>query len=108
MFQLQSGKQCLCRYMLPSCLRKSQPSLNLDFPDTSSVSHDLKIIGLADAVEGRINVIVNNGQVCLFIRLSLHFPLYIYINNTCTHTHTHIKHCHFVNYCAFFFDKQIT
>lgn len=89
MFQLQSGKQCLCRYMLPSCLSKSQPLVNLDFPDTSSVSHDLKIIGLADAVEGRINVIVNNGQVCLFIRLSLHFPLYIYINNTCTHTHTY-------------------
>ncbi|KAM4104227.1 hypothetical protein ACJW30_06G141300 [Castanea mollissima] len=67
---LYSGKQCLCRYMLPSCLSKSQPSLNLDFPDTSSVSHDLKIIGLADAVEGRINVIVNNGQMfrCVFRR----------------------------------------
>ncbi|XP_075671418.1 anaphase-promoting complex subunit 1 isoform X2 [Castanea sativa] len=67
---LYSGKQCLCRYMLPSCLGKSQPLLNLDFPDTSSVSHDLKIIGLADAVEGRINVIVNNGQMfrCVFRR----------------------------------------
>ena len=51
------------------------------------MSHDLKIIGLADAVEGRINVIVNNGQVCLLIRLSLRFPLYVYINNTCTHAH---------------------
>nr|POE46089.1 anaphase-promoting complex subunit 1 [Quercus suber] len=67
---LYSGKQCLCRYMLPSCLSKNQASLNLDFPDTSSVSHDLKIIGLADAVEGRINVIVNNGQMfrCVFRR----------------------------------------
>ncbi|KAL0003395.1 hypothetical protein SO802_017176 [Lithocarpus litseifolius] len=67
---LYSGKQCLCRYLLPSCLSKSQASLNLDFPDTSSVSHDLKIIGLADAVEGRITVIVNNGQMfrCVFRR----------------------------------------
>ncbi len=65
MLQLQSGKQILCRYLLPSGLSTSQASLNFDFPDTSSVSLDLKIIGLADAVEGRINVIVNNGQVCL-------------------------------------------
>ena len=95
MFQLQSGKQCLCRYMLPSCLSKSQTSLNLDFPDTSSVSHDLKIIGLADAVEGRINVIVNNGQVCLLIRLSLRFPLYVYINNTCTRTYVALSFCYY-------------
>lgn len=51
--------------MLPSCLSKSQVSQKLDFPESSSVLHELKIIGLADAVEGRINVIVNNGQVCL-------------------------------------------
>ncbi|GLT54489.1 hypothetical protein SLA2020_276820 [Shorea laevis] len=67
---LYSGKQCLCRYMLPSCLSKSLVSHNLDFPETSSVWHDLKIIGLADAVEGRINVIANNGQMfrCAFRR----------------------------------------
>uniref|UniRef100_A0A2N9GLI6 Uncharacterized protein n=1 Tax=Fagus sylvatica TaxID=28930 RepID=A0A2N9GLI6_FAGSY len=67
---LYSGKQILCRYLLPSGLSTSQASLNFDFPDTSSVSFDLKIIGLADAVEGRINVIVNNGQMfrCAFRR----------------------------------------
>ncbi|XP_059457851.1 anaphase-promoting complex subunit 1 [Corylus avellana] len=67
---LYSGKQCLCRYTLPSGLSKSRASHNLDFPETSSVWHDLKIIGLADAVEGRINVIANNGQMfrCAFRR----------------------------------------
>ena len=61
--------------MLPSGLSKSRASHNLDFPETSSVWHDLKIIGLADAVEGRINVIANNGQVCLFITVIM----FIYI-----------------------------
>lgn len=49
--------------MLPSCLRKEQISHSSDFRETRSVSHDLKIIGLADAIDGRINVIVNNGKV---------------------------------------------
>ncbi|KAG6735069.1 hypothetical protein I3842_01G302100 [Carya illinoinensis] len=67
---LYSGKQCLCRYVLPSCLSKTRVSHNLDFPETSFASHDLKIVGLVDAVEGRINVIVNNGQMfrCAFRR----------------------------------------
>lgn len=60
---LYSGKQCLCRYMLPSSLRKGNLSRSLEFSEAASVSHDLKIIGLADAVEGRINVIVNTGQI---------------------------------------------
>eukprot|EP00257_Ricinus_communis_P020956 XP_015580327.1 anaphase-promoting complex subunit 1 [Ricinus communis] len=45
---LYSGKQCLCKYFMPSSLGKS---------------HDLKILGLADAVEGRVNLITNNGQM---------------------------------------------
>lgn len=56
---LYSGKQCLCRYMLPSCLSKGRLS---EFPE-KSVSQGMKIVGLADAVEGRINVTVNNGQI---------------------------------------------
>ncbi|KAF8397264.1 hypothetical protein HHK36_016174 [Tetracentron sinense] len=55
---LYSGKQCLCRYLLPSGLLHNVKSSEL-----STVFHDLKIRGLTDAVEGRINVIVNSGQI---------------------------------------------
>ncbi|KAI9156178.1 hypothetical protein LWI28_001768 [Acer negundo] len=60
---LYSGEKCLCRFLLPSSMLKGHLSHGLEFSETASVSHDLKIIGLADAVEGRINVIVNNGQM---------------------------------------------
>ncbi|TQD83379.1 hypothetical protein C1H46_031089 [Malus baccata] len=60
---LYSGKHCLCRYMLPSCLGEGRFSHNLEFPETTSVTQGLKVIGLADAVEGRINVTVNNGKM---------------------------------------------
>ncbi|GAV64914.1 Apc1 domain-containing protein [Cephalotus follicularis] len=59
---LYSGKQCLCRYLLPSCLVKGNLAQNLEFVETS-VSHDRKIIGLADAVEGHLNVVINNGKI---------------------------------------------
>lgn len=48
--------------MLPSSLSKGRFSHSMEFPETS-VSQGLKIVRLADAVEGRINVTVNNGQV---------------------------------------------
>lgn len=54
--------------MLPSCLSKGRFSHNLEFPETS-VSQSLKIIGLGDSVEGRINVTVNNGQVTWLVCL---------------------------------------
>ncbi|PON86586.1 Anaphase-promoting complex subunit [Trema orientale] len=60
---LYSGKQCLCRYVLPSALSKDRLSRNLEFRETASISHDLKIIGVADEIEGRINIIVNSGQM---------------------------------------------
>ncbi|XP_048325794.2 anaphase-promoting complex subunit 1 isoform X1 [Ziziphus jujuba] len=60
---LYSGKQCLCRYLLPSGLSKARVAHNLEFQETASVSHHPKIIGLADAIEGRVNVIVNKGQI---------------------------------------------
>lgn len=50
--------------MLPSCLSKGQLFHDLEFPETASLSHDIKITGLADAVGGRVNVIVNNMKVC--------------------------------------------
>ncbi|XP_052185110.1 anaphase-promoting complex subunit 1 [Diospyros lotus] len=60
---LYSGKQCLCRYMLPSSVSKGQLSTNSLPSQKVSVLHDLKIVGLDDAVDGRINVTVNNGQI---------------------------------------------
>ncbi|XWS56746.1 hypothetical protein CRYUN_Cryun09bG0112000 [Craigia yunnanensis] len=60
---LYSGKQCLCGYLLPSCLGKGHLSHNLGFSEAASIYHDLKIVGLAHAVEARINVKVNNRQV---------------------------------------------
>lgn len=49
--------------MLPSCLNKDKILHDLELPESSSLSNALKITGLADAVEGRVNVIVNNKQV---------------------------------------------
>lgn len=60
---LQSGKQCLCRYLLPSSLGESQLLHNLKFSENMAFASDVKIIGLADSIEGRINVIVNSGKV---------------------------------------------
>ncbi|XVE52473.1 hypothetical protein DITRI_Ditri02bG0124600 [Diplodiscus trichospermus] len=50
-------------YLLPPSLGKGHLSHNLGFSEAASVSHDLKIVGLADAVEARINVKVNNRQM---------------------------------------------
>ncbi|KAM6598818.1 anaphase-promoting complex subunit 1 [Cannabis sativa] len=60
---LYSGKQCLCRYALPATLSKDRLSHNLKFREATSVFHDLKITGVADAIEGRINIIVNSGKM---------------------------------------------
>ena len=68
---MQSGKQCLCRYTLPTELGKgffSNCGLNSVISDTYS---DLKITSIADAVEGRINVTCNNGLVGCSCTLSL-------------------------------------
>ncbi|KAJ4825076.1 hypothetical protein Tsubulata_040463 [Turnera subulata] len=59
---LYSGKQCLCKYLLPS-LGKGRGPHNLEFSEMLSAAHELKILGLADAVEARINLIVNSGQM---------------------------------------------
>ncbi|OWM69945.1 hypothetical protein CDL15_Pgr025794 [Punica granatum] len=60
---LYSGKQCLCRYLLPSSLGESQLPHNLKLSENVAFGSDVKIIGLADSIEGRINVIVNNGKI---------------------------------------------
>ncbi|CAK9173534.1 unnamed protein product [Ilex paraguariensis] len=60
---LYSGKQCLCRYTLPSVLGKGQALRTLKSSEIASALLDVKIVGLADAVEGRVNVILTNGQI---------------------------------------------
>ncbi|KAG9140780.1 hypothetical protein Leryth_006968 [Lithospermum erythrorhizon] len=59
---LYSGKQCLCRYILPPFLN-DQPLQRKKSTESSSKINDLKIVGLADAVEGRINVTLNNAMI---------------------------------------------
>lgn len=66
----QSGKQCLCRYTLPSAFGEDHILHDLKSSQTSSTT-DMKIIGLADAVHGRANIVVNKGQVKLCIYFSL-------------------------------------
>ncbi|KAL8463255.1 hypothetical protein ACS0TY_034046 [Phlomoides rotata] len=58
---LYSGKLCLCKYVLPSCLGKEQLSRRMELSGTN-ITCDLKIINLADAVEGRFNLVLNNGR----------------------------------------------
>ncbi|KAI3988958.1 hypothetical protein MKX01_016529 [Papaver californicum] len=60
---LYSGKQCLCMYALPSGLGKSRHSSHPNSSGSSAFHNELKITGLADAVEGRVNIILSNGQV---------------------------------------------
>lgn len=72
---MQSGKQCLCRYALPTELGKgffSNYDLHSEISDTFS---DLKITSIADAVEGRINVTCSNGLVWCSCTLSLNILL---------------------------------
>ncbi|WCJ19904.1 Anaphase-promoting complex subunit 1 [Euphorbia peplus] len=59
---LYSGKQCLCKYFVPSTLGKGYVH-NTEFSEAVSFPHDMNILGLADAVEGRINLITNNGKM---------------------------------------------
>ncbi|CAN8257090.1 unnamed protein product [Cochlearia groenlandica] len=60
---LYSGKQCLCRYVLPSWLGRSLISVDTESAKTDSDSPDLKITGLSDAVLGCINLSVNHSQI---------------------------------------------
>ncbi|KAK4436500.1 Anaphase-promoting complex subunit [Sesamum alatum] len=59
---LYSGKLCLCKYVLPFPLGKEQFSSGIKHSGTNNTILDLKIVDLADAVEGRVNIILNNGQ----------------------------------------------
>ncbi|XP_073113376.1 anaphase-promoting complex subunit 1 isoform X2 [Elaeis guineensis] len=67
---LYSGRECLCRYLLPNGLGKGPLSHREKSSGIADMCFDLKITGVEDAVEGRINVITNNGQIfrCLLRR----------------------------------------
>ncbi|CAI0443752.1 unnamed protein product [Linum tenue] len=69
---LYSGRQCLCKYLLPSCLGMDHLSSPPELSSSTAIHQDSKVLGLADAVEGRFNLVVNNGQMfrCL-LRSSL-------------------------------------
>ncbi|KAL6620059.1 hypothetical protein ACP70R_035198 [Stipagrostis hirtigluma subsp. patula] len=65
---LYSGKQCLCRYTLPTELGRGIFSdYDLNRENFNGYS-DMKITSIADAVEGRVNVTCSNG---LMLRCSL-------------------------------------
>ncbi|KAL6581232.1 hypothetical protein OROMI_007155 [Orobanche minor] len=55
------GKLCLCKYVMPSPLVKEQHLSRMKL-STNNTAHDLKILDLVDAVEGRINLVLSNGQ----------------------------------------------
>ncbi|XP_038980234.1 anaphase-promoting complex subunit 1 isoform X2 [Phoenix dactylifera] len=67
---LYSGRECLCRYLLPNGLGKGPLSHHEKSSGIEDMCFDLKITGVEDAVEGRINVITSNGQIfrCLLRR----------------------------------------
>uniref|UniRef100_A0A803M3V4 Anaphase-promoting complex subunit 1 n=1 Tax=Chenopodium quinoa TaxID=63459 RepID=A0A803M3V4_CHEQI len=61
-FFLYSGKQCLCKYTLPLFLGNHQLKETINPPKRRFI-HNVKIIGLADGVGARVNVILSNGQM---------------------------------------------
>ncbi|KAF3336966.1 anaphase-promoting complex subunit 1 [Carex littledalei] len=74
---LYSGQHCLCRYMLPVGLGKDFATHGLQ-----PLRGELKIIGVKDSVEGRVNVTCNNGQV---FRCALRkFPFSCLVNDCIT------------------------
>ncbi|WZY80069.1 hypothetical protein YC2023_026453 [Brassica napus] len=58
-----SGKQCLCKYVLPSGFGKNLVSGDRESAEKDSGPRDLKITGLSDAVLGCINLSVNHSQI---------------------------------------------
>ncbi|KAH7677904.1 Anaphase-promoting complex subunit 1 protein [Dioscorea alata] len=60
---LYSGKECLCKYLLPATVGNYVLSPNKQCHERDDQLYNLKIVGLGDAVEGRININLSNGQV---------------------------------------------
>ncbi|KAF3777767.1 Anaphase-promoting complex subunit 1, partial [Nymphaea thermarum] len=60
---LYSGRQCFCKYTWPINI---QLGVNLGHPTClgqATTGVELKVTGLADAVDGRVNLILENGQM---------------------------------------------
>ncbi|XP_026414673.1 anaphase-promoting complex subunit 1-like [Papaver somniferum] len=92
---LYSGKQCLCMYSLPSGLGKGMHSSHPSSSASSSFRNELKITGLAEAVEGRVNVILSNGQV---FRCALRRSPSSSLANDCITAMAHGLHSNFYNH----------
>ncbi|XP_020086066.1 anaphase-promoting complex subunit 1 isoform X1 [Ananas comosus] len=58
---LYSGRECLCRYIMPDGPGKG--SYGEQSPGVADLCYDFKIVRIGDAVEGRINIICNNGKM---------------------------------------------
>ncbi|GFP97654.1 anaphase-promoting complex subunit 1 [Phtheirospermum japonicum] len=59
---LYMGKLCLCKYVMSSPLDKEQGLRRTKLSGTKNTIHDFKVVDLIDAVEGRVNLVLNNGQ----------------------------------------------
>ncbi|KAG0481179.1 hypothetical protein HPP92_012037 [Vanilla planifolia] len=59
---LYTGKRCLCRYLLPVGVEKVLIPCDDSPSDVLCMSAGLKITGVDNAVEGRINVAASTGQ----------------------------------------------
>lgn len=56
---------------MPSPFGKEKLLSTMKLSGTNDLIHHLKIVDLADAVEGRVNLVLNNGQV--WIQISIVF-----------------------------------
>ncbi|KAJ3688112.1 hypothetical protein LUZ61_017276 [Rhynchospora tenuis] len=91
---LYSGKQCLCRYTLPAGLGKDFATHGLQ-PSRG----DLKIVGVKDSVEGRINLACNNGQV---FRCALRkYPFSSLVNDCITAMAEGLQNSYYTHFLSF-------
>ncbi|EYU26801.1 hypothetical protein ABFS82_06G140000 [Erythranthe guttata] len=67
---LYAGKLCLCKYVMPSPLDKEKLLSTMKPSETNNIMRALEVVDLADAVEGRVNLVLNNGKSyrCTFRR----------------------------------------
>ncbi|KAI0497371.1 hypothetical protein KFK09_020594 [Dendrobium nobile] len=60
---LYSGDQCLCKYLLPVGVGRDPIPHDDNSSKLPSVSQGMKIVGIDNAVEERLNITVNSGQI---------------------------------------------
>ncbi|KAK8947459.1 Anaphase-promoting complex subunit 1 [Platanthera zijinensis] len=60
---LYTGKQRLCKYLLPVGVGRGPTPCDSNYSRLPYNFYDMKIIGIDNAVEGRINITTNSGQI---------------------------------------------